>query len=103
MAPATGFVSTAADVASYFAQLAPNAPRSLLSAASRREMTRRHWRNQHGPAEGYYGLGIISGNTAGWDWFGHSGGFQGYISRTAGGHQPRRRDRGGCRQWRMLW
>jgi CubicO group peptidase (beta-lactamase class C family) len=83
MAAAAGFVSTAADVCSYFAQLAPNAKRSVLSAGSRREMTRKHWRNLHGPAEGYYGLGIISGNTAGWDWFGHSGGFQGYISRTA--------------------
>jgi len=83
MAPAAGFVSTAADVCSYFAQLAPNAKRSVLSAGSRREMTRKHWRNPHGPVEGYYGLGIISGNVAGWDWFGHSGGFQGYISRTA--------------------
>ena len=83
MAPAAGFVSTAADIARFFAQLAPNAKRSLLSAGSRREMTRKHWRNPHGPVEGYYGLGIISGNTAGWDWFGHSGGFQGYISRTA--------------------
>ena len=46
-------------------------------------MTRRHWRNPHGPVEAYYGLGIISGNTADWDWFGHSGGFQGYLSRTA--------------------
>ena len=83
MASAAGFVSTAADVARYFAQLAPNAKRSVLSAGSRREMTRKHWRNLHGPVEGYYGLGIISGNVAGWDWFGHSGGFQGYISRTA--------------------
>jgi hypothetical protein len=83
MASAAGFVSTAADVARYFAQLAPHAKRSVLSAGSRREMTRRHWRNPHAAVEGYYGLGIISGNAAGWDWFGHSGGFQGYISRTA--------------------
>lgn len=83
IAPAAGFVSTAADVARYFAQLAPNAKRSVLSAGSRREMTRKHWRNPHSVLEGYYGLGIISGNTAGWDWFGHSGGFQGYISRTS--------------------
>jgi CubicO group peptidase (beta-lactamase class C family) len=80
--PAGGFVSTAADVARFFAQLAPNAKRSVLSAASRREMTRKQWRNPHASLEGYYGLGIMSGNTAGWDWFGHSGGFQGYISRT---------------------
>jgi CubicO group peptidase (beta-lactamase class C family) len=81
--PAGGFVSTAADVARFFAQLAPNAKRSVLSAASRREMIRRQWRNPHSSLEGYYGLGTMSGSTAGWDWFGHSGGFQGYISRTS--------------------
>ena len=79
--PAGGFVSTAADVARYFAQLAPNAKRSVLSAASRREMTRRHWR-PHSSIESYYGLGIASGTVAGWDWFGHGGGLQGYISQT---------------------
>lgn len=80
--PAGGFVSTAADVAHYFAQLSPNARHSVLSVNSRREMTRRHWRNPHASLEGYYGLGIMSGTVAGWDWFGHSGGLQGYISRT---------------------
>lgn len=80
--PAGGFISTAADVARYFAQLAPNAKRSVLSAGSRREMTRKHWRNPHSSLEQYYGLGIMSGNVGGWDWFGHSGGLQGYISRT---------------------
>jgi CubicO group peptidase (beta-lactamase class C family) len=80
--PAGGFISTAADVARYFAQLAPNAKRSVLSAGSRREMTRKHWRNPDSSLEGYYGLGIMSGTLAGWDWFGHSGGLQGYISRT---------------------
>jgi CubicO group peptidase (beta-lactamase class C family) len=82
IAPAGGVVSTAADVARFFAQLAPNAKRSVLSAASRREMTRKHWRNPHASLEGYYGLGIMSGTMGGWDWFGHAGGFQGYISRT---------------------
>jgi CubicO group peptidase (beta-lactamase class C family) len=80
--PAGGFVSTAADVARFFGQLAPNAKRSVLSAASRREMTRRHWRNPHASIESYYGLGIASGTVAGWDWFGHSGGLHGYISQT---------------------
>ena len=83
MAPAGGFVSTAYDLAKFFAQLAPNAPRSVLSAASRREMTRRHWRNPHSSIERYYGLGIMSGNTEGWEWFGHGGGLQGYISFTS--------------------
>jgi CubicO group peptidase (beta-lactamase class C family) len=82
IAPAAGFVSTAADVARFFAQLAPNAKKSPLSASSRREMTRSHWRNPHSSLEVYYGLGTMSGRTAGWDWFGHTGSFQGYISRT---------------------
>jgi CubicO group peptidase (beta-lactamase class C family) len=79
---AGGFVSTAADVARFFAQLAPNAKRSVLSAGSRREMTRRHWRSPHSSVESYYGLGVGSGIVAGWDWFGHSGGLHGYISQT---------------------
>ena len=82
IAPAAGFVSTAADVARFFAQLAPNAKKSLLSASSRREMTRSHWRNPHSSIEVHYGLGMMSGRTGGWDWFGHTGSFQGYISRT---------------------
>ena len=82
IAPAGGFVSTASDVARYFAQLSPNAKRSVLSVASRREMIRRHWRNPHSSQEGYYGLGMMSGSLAGWNWFGHSGGLHGYISRT---------------------
>jgi hypothetical protein len=82
MASATGFVATAADTARFFAQLAPNARKSVLSAASRREMIRRQWRIPQ-ELETYYGLGLMSGSTAGFDWFGHSGGFQGYISRTS--------------------
>jgi CubicO group peptidase (beta-lactamase class C family) len=83
IAPAGGFVATASDLCRYFAQLSPRAERSVLTASSRREMTRRHWRNAHTAAEEYYGLGIISGAVKGWDWFGHGGGLPGYISRTA--------------------
>jgi CubicO group peptidase (beta-lactamase class C family) len=82
IASAGGFVSTAADVARFFAQLSPDARKSVLSAASRREMSRRHWRNPHTAPEQYYGLGTVSGSFDGWDWFGHTGGLQGYISRT---------------------
>ena len=82
IAPAGGFVSTAADTALFFNQLAPGARRSILSPASRREMVRRHWRNPHSSMEGYYGLGIMSGAVNGWNWFGHSGGLLGYVSRT---------------------
>ncbi|MBM3571745.1 MAG: beta-lactamase family protein [Alphaproteobacteria bacterium] len=82
LAPATGFVSTAADLVRFFGQLAPDARASVLTASSRREMVRRHWRNPHASIEGYYGLGIISGKLGDWDWFGHAGGFPGYITRT---------------------
>ena len=82
MTSAAGFVSTAADTARFFAQLAPLAKPSVLSAESRREMTRKQWRIPQVIEEAYYGFGLMSGQTAGWDWFGHGGGFQGYISRT---------------------
>ena len=81
-AAATGFLSTAADTAWFFAQLAPDSPDSILSAASRREMTRAHWRVPHAAVERSYGLGIIGGRTDGLDWFGHSGGFPGTLTRT---------------------
>ncbi len=83
LAPATGFVSTASDLTRFFAQLSPSAKRSVLSVASRREMTRPQWRDPHAALERWYGLGTISGSLGDWRWFGHSGGFQGYITRTA--------------------
>jgi len=83
MASATGFVGTAADVARYFAQLSPHAERSILSAKSRREMTRRLWPDDESSLGRHYGLGTISGGEGDWRWVGHSGGFQGFITRTA--------------------
>jgi D-alanyl-D-alanine carboxypeptidase len=83
MASATGFVATAGDLARFFAQLAPTAEKSFLTAASRREMIRRHWRDAHSQQEIHQGLGTISGPAGPWGWVGHSGGFQGTISRTA--------------------
>jgi CubicO group peptidase (beta-lactamase class C family) len=83
IAPAGGFVSTARDLVRYFSQLSPNAKRSVLSVDSRREIIRRQWRDPYSSIERYYGLGIISGSLGGWDWFGHAGGLQGYISRTS--------------------
>lgn len=82
LAPAGGFVSTAADLARFFAQLAPNAEGSVLSPGSRREMTRRHWRVPHLSIARHYGLGIMSGDFEGWEWFGHGGALQGYVSQT---------------------
>ena len=83
LAAATGFVSTARDLARFFAQLDPAATESVLSAASRREMVRPQWRYPHTNVERYYGLGVSSGKTAEWAWFGHGGAFQGFASRTA--------------------
>ena len=83
LAPATGFVSTAADMARFYAQLSPKAKTSILSVPSRREMVRRQWRDESAAIESYYGLGVGSGALNGWDWFGHGGGFQGFITRTA--------------------
>jgi CubicO group peptidase (beta-lactamase class C family) len=82
IAPAAGVVSTARDTALFFSQLSPNAASSVLAVSSRREMIRRQWRNEHSSVERYYGLGTISGALNGWNWFGHTGGLQGYITRT---------------------
>lgn len=83
LAAATGFVSTARDLVRFFGQLDPASRQSVLSVASRREMIRRQWRDPHASLERYYGLGTISGGSDGWSWFGHSGGFPGFITRTA--------------------
>ncbi|POR54111.1 serine hydrolase domain-containing protein [Bosea psychrotolerans] len=82
MMSAAGFVATAADVARYFAQLSPKAERSILSPLNRREMSRRLWTDEESSLGRHYGLGIISGGEGDWAWFGHSGGFQGFITRT---------------------
>ncbi|HKX08665.1 MAG TPA: serine hydrolase domain-containing protein [Stellaceae bacterium] len=83
LASATGFVSTATDLARFFNQLSPGARGGVISPSSRREMIRRQWRDPHSSLERYYGLGTISGALGDWEWFGHSGGFQGFITRTA--------------------
>lgn len=82
MTSAAGFVATAADVARYFAQLSPRAEHSILSPLSRREMSRRLWPDDEASLGRHYGLGTISGGHGDWKWFGHSGGFQGFITRT---------------------
>ena len=82
LAAATGFVSTAADLARFFSRLDPEAKESVLSIASRREMTRPHWQDAYSSIERHYGLGIMTGRTADLAWFGHGGAFQGFISRT---------------------
>lgn len=82
LAAATGFVSTAGDLARFFASLAPDAKKSVLSTESRREMWRRQWRDAYAAAPRWYGLGTICGDLDDWAWSGHTGGFQGTITRT---------------------
>jgi D-alanyl-D-alanine carboxypeptidase len=83
LAAATGFVSTASDMARFFASLAPDARKSVLSVDSRREMWRRQWPDPHSSLGRWYGLGTICGTLGDWEWFGHTGGFQGTVTRTA--------------------
>ncbi|WP_428395435.1 serine hydrolase domain-containing protein [Lichenicoccus sp.] len=82
LAAATGFVATTGDLARFFASLDAAAAESPLSIASRREMTRPHWKSPYSEADVQYGLGIITGTAHGHAWFGHSGAFQGCQSRT---------------------
>jgi CubicO group peptidase (beta-lactamase class C family) len=82
LASATGFVSTAADLARFFAQLSPAAETSILSVASR-EMSRQQWKDPWSTVPMTYGLGTIGSRFDGWEGVGHSGGFQGYLSRTS--------------------
>lgn len=83
IAPAGGFVSTAADVARFFAQLAPSSVESILSPASRREMVHRRWRDPVNTMEAYYGFGTMVSAPGPKEWHGHTGGLQGFVSRTA--------------------
>jgi D-alanyl-D-alanine carboxypeptidase len=82
LAAAAGVVSTARDLALFYGKLQADAQQSFLSSASRREMVRAHWPDSESSLGRSYGLGIISGKVGGWDWFGHSGSFQGFITRT---------------------
>jgi CubicO group peptidase (beta-lactamase class C family) len=83
LAPATGFVSTAADLVRFFSQTSPNAPGALLTPTSRRLMTHAQWPDPWSALKSSYGLGVIAGDLDGWELFGHTGGFVGYASRTA--------------------
>jgi CubicO group peptidase (beta-lactamase class C family) len=83
LASATGFVSTAADLAKWFTNLSPDAETSILSRESRREITRPQWADPHSVLTRTYGLGTNSGKLEDWAWFGHGGGFPGVVTRTA--------------------
>lgn len=83
IAPAGGFVSTAADTARFFSQLDPATPKSLLTPASRREMMRRRWKDEVSNIDSHYGFGLMMGGAGNKEWVGHTGGLQGFVSRTA--------------------
>jgi D-alanyl-D-alanine carboxypeptidase len=83
LAPATGFVSTAGDLAQFYSLLASDAADTLLGQSSRHEMTRRHWRVPDTSVERHYGLGLMHGGDGEWAWFGHSGVFPGCLSHTS--------------------
>ena len=82
LAAATGFVSTAADLVKYFDQLDPRTSRSFLSEKSRRAMTTARLDIPGIPAGRQYGLGIARGRVGKTAWFGHGGGFPGYLTGT---------------------
>ncbi|MBV1779820.1 beta-lactamase family protein [Paeniglutamicibacter sp. ABSL32-1] len=80
LAAATGFYSTAVDMAAYFASLLPGAPTSVLDDDSKRRMQRKV-EDSGTPGRGY-GLGLIVQEVAGRFTLGHSGGYPGHITRT---------------------
>lgn len=82
LAAATGFVSTAADLARWFSLLHPAAKWRVLSPTTCREMIRPQWRIPHSSVERHYGLGLDSGRLQDWTHFGHGGSFPGTLSRT---------------------
>ena len=83
LASATGFVSTAGDLARFFGSLSPQAKRGPIGKASRRLMWHRQWPDPYSSLNRGYGLGTMCGSVADWEWFGHTGGFQGTLTRTA--------------------
>lgn len=83
IAPAGGFVATAADTARFFAQLDPACEQSILTPASRRALIQRRWRDEVSTVEQWYGLGTMMSGPGAKEWFGHTGGLQGFVSRTS--------------------
>lgn len=80
MAAATGFVSTAAEIAAFHDALRPGTGK-LLNDASKKEMRRVQWQAK-GEAGDSYGLGLDVVRRRQRTLIGHSGGFPGFVSRT---------------------
>lgn len=84
MSPATGFCSTAADLARYFTAHMVGSG-ELLSDESKKEMQRTAWtaKTPGTPERTEYGLGMIIQPMEDRRLFGHSGGFPGFITLSA--------------------
>lgn len=80
MAAATGFVSTAQEIAAFHDALRLGTGK-LLSDASKKEMRRMQWQVKSDSSEGY-GLGLDVVPRRQRTLIGHSGGFPGFVSRT---------------------
>lgn len=79
LSAATGFYSNAEDVCSYFAgHFIDNYV--LLSNTSKRQMQHGYWDAKDDGEK--YGLGVVSYAKNGWNIYGHSGGFPGFITNT---------------------
>ena len=80
MSAATGFCSNVNDLMIYYAAQQVGSGK-LLSDASKKEMQRVHWKSSR--KDGSYGLGFEMEKVGDRHLFGHSGGFPGFITRTA--------------------
>ena len=76
---ATGFYSTASDLAAFFTALLPGDDR-LLDADRQRLQRHRSWEIK--PDARWYGLGLLIDRLSDVDVFGHTGGCHGYITCT---------------------
>lgn len=79
LSAATGFCSTASDLAKYFSAHLIGTGK-LLKDTSKREMQRLQWKVNDD--EGWYCLGLEGKEWDGHTLLGHGGGFPGYITRT---------------------
>lgn len=78
-ASATGFISSANDLATFLSSLHPDSLRSVISRESRKEM-----QQVHGLIDGdeFYGLGLCLEKTSGQMTYGHGGGFAGFVTKS---------------------
>lgn len=79
LGPATGFVSTAAELVSFYSALLPGEHR-LLDDDLQRQLRHREWDVKK--AEYGYALGVSLNRVGEHELFGHGGGFPGHITRT---------------------